>query len=135
LSAPGGPHAAPVDAAQIEQALTNLVVNAVQATPADPGGVVEVSVNVERAVPPPDHTGAEGEWVAVRVRDRGEGIAPEHLAHVFEPFFTTKDVGTGTGLGLSVTYGIVNDHGGWMTVESQPGIGTTFALFLPHGSS
>jgi len=71
----------------------------------------------------------------VRVRDRGEGIAPENLAHVFEPFFTTKDVGTGTGLGLSVTYGIVSDHGGWMTVESQPGMGTTFALFLPHGSS
>lgn len=135
LCAQGGPYEAPVDAAQIEQALTNLVVNAVQATPSDPGGVVEVSVNLERAVPPPDRAGAEGEWVAVRVRDRGEGIAPEHLEHVFEPFFTTKDVGTGTGLGLSVTYGIVNDHGGWMTVESQVGIGTTFALFLPHGSS
>jgi two-component system NtrC family sensor kinase len=135
LLVPDGRHDAPVDAAQIEQALTNLVVNAVQATPSDPGGVVEVSVKLEHAVPPADHEGAEGDWIAVRVRDRGEGIAPENLAHVFEPFFTTKDVGSGTGLGLSVAYGIVSDHGGWMTVESQPGQGSTFALFLPAGSA
>ncbi len=135
LLVPEGPHAAAVDAAQIEQALTNLVVNAVQAMPSESGGVVEVSVKLEHAVPPVDHTGAEGEWIAVRVRDRGHGIAPENLAHVFEPFFTTKDVGTGTGLGLSVAYGIVSDHGGWMTVESQEGQGSTFALFLPSEAS
>jgi signal transduction histidine kinase len=126
-----GPYEAPVDAAQIEQALTNLVMNAVQATPSDTGGAVEVSVTLEQAVPPSDPAGSGGRFVAVRVCDRGEGIAPENLAHVFEPFFTTKDVGTGTGLGLSVAYGIVNDHGGWMTVESKLGRGTTFALFLP----
>jgi signal transduction histidine kinase len=82
-----------------------------------------------------DHAGAAGDWIAVRVRDRGHGIAPEHLPHVFEPFFTTKDVGTGTGLGLSVAYGIVSDHGGWMTVESREGQGSTFALFLPSEAS
>jgi len=65
------------------------------------------------------------------VRDRGQGIAPEHLPHVFEPFFTTKDIGSGTGLGLSVAYGIASDHGGWIDVASEPGQGSTFALFLP----
>ncbi|HEY8038407.1 MAG TPA: HAMP domain-containing sensor histidine kinase [Polyangiaceae bacterium] len=125
----GGPQETNVDAVQIEQALTNLVVNAVQAMPG--GGTVEVSVGRERARPPPDHGATEGEWVAVRVRDTGEGIAPEHLPHVFEPFFTTKDVGSGTGLGLSVAYGIVRDHGGWIDVASRPESGTTFSLFLP----
>jgi signal transduction histidine kinase len=131
LRAPGRPYVAPVDAAQVEQALTNLIVNAVQATPTDAGGAVEVTVGIEHAVPPADHGGAEGAWIAVRVRDRGGGIAPDDLPHVFEPFFTTKEVGTGTGLGLSVAYGIVSDHGGWMTVESAPGEGSTFAMFLP----
>jgi two-component system, NtrC family, sensor kinase len=118
-----------VDAAQIEQALTNLVVNAVQAMPN--GGRVEVDVRRERARPPADHGGPEGEWIAVRVHDHGEGIPPEILQHVFEPFFTTKDVGTGTGLGLSVAYGIAQDHGGWIAADSSPGQGSTFALFLP----
>jgi two-component system NtrC family sensor kinase len=125
----GGPFSTSLDAGQIEQALTNLVVNAVQATPG--GGQVDVSVSRERARPPSDHGCSEAEWIAVRVRDRGEGIAPEHLPHVFEPFFTTKDVGSGTGLGLSVAYGIASDHGGWIGVDSEPGQGSTFALFLP----
>jgi signal transduction histidine kinase len=65
------------------------------------------------------------------VRDEGEGITPEHLPHVFEPFFTTKAVGEGTGLGLSVTHGIVEDHGGFVDVESVPGKGSIFAVHLP----
>ncbi|HTQ48739.1 MAG TPA: HAMP domain-containing sensor histidine kinase [Polyangiaceae bacterium] len=131
LDASGGRHGteADVDAGQIEQVLTNLVVNAVQAMPR--GGPVEVSVCRERATPPADHGGAEGEWLAVRVRDRGEGISPDVLPHVFEPFFTTKDVGTGTGLGLSVAHGIASDHGGWIAVESQPIRGSTFIVYLP----
>jgi signal transduction histidine kinase len=129
LDASGGPHEADVDAGQIEQVLTNLVVNAVQAMPR--GGPVEVRVRGERAAPPADHGGAEGEWLAVRVRDRGEGIAPEVLPHVFEPFFTTKDVGMGTGLGLSVAHGIVRDHGGWITADSRPMHGSTFVVYLP----
>jgi two-component system NtrC family sensor kinase len=131
LEASGGPHEADVDAGQIEQVLTNLVVNAVQAMPR--GGPVEVSVRRERAKPPADHGGAEGDWLALRVRDQGEGIAPDVLPHVFEPFFTTKDVGTGTGLGLSVAHGIVSDHGGWIAVESSPMHGSTFVVYLPAG--
>jgi len=129
LSDTGRPFLTTLDAGQIEQAITNLVVNAVQATP--DGGEVEVRVSRERALPPSDNRGGYEEWIAVRVRDRGQGIAPEHLAHVFEPFFTTKDVGSGTGLGLSVAYGIASDHGGWIDVASEPGQGSTFALFLP----
>jgi len=128
LNDAGGPYSTSLDAGQIEQALTNLVVNAVQATP--DGGEVAVCVTRERAGPPSDRGGSEGEWIAVRISDRGEGIAPEHLPHVFEPFFTTKDVGSGTGLGLSVAYGIASDHGGWIDVVSEPGRGCTFALFL-----
>jgi len=133
LDAQGGPQEADVDAGQIEQVLTNLVVNAVQAMPQ--GGPVEVSVRRERATPPADHGGTEGEWLAVRVRDRGEGMAPDVLPHVFEPFFTTKDVGTGTGLGLSVAHGIASDHGGWIAAESRPMHGSAFVVYLPPGQS
>jgi two-component system, NtrC family, sensor kinase len=121
-----------VDAAQIEQALTNLVVNAVQAIGhGASGGAVDVTVTRARAVSAADDERREADWVALRVRDNGAGIAPENLPHVFEPFFTTKDVGKGTGLGLSVAHGIVRDHGGWVDVASEPGHGSTFTLFLP----
>jgi two-component system, NtrC family, sensor kinase len=59
------------------------------------------------------------------------GIAPDALAHIFEPFFTTKDVGEGTGLGLSVCHGIVQEHRGWITVDSTPGRGSRFSVYLP----
>lgn len=133
LDKSGGPYEADVDAGQIEQVLTNLVVNAVQAMPR--GGPVEVSVRRERAKPPADHGGPEGEWLALHVRDHGQGIAPDVLPHVFEPFFTTKDVGTGTGLGLSVAHGIVSDHGGWIAVESSLMHGSTFVVYLPFAQS
>jgi signal transduction histidine kinase len=128
-----GRHEANIDAAQIEQVLTNLVVNAVQAMPS--GGEVEVSVREERARPPAEHGGDDAQWVTICVRDHGDGIAPHDLTHIFEPFFTTKDIGQGTGLGLSVAYGIVRDHGGWIDVESTPGKGSVFALFLPTEAS
>jgi signal transduction histidine kinase len=131
LDASGCPYEADVDAGQMEQVLTNLLVNAVQAMLR--GGAVEVSVRRERATPPADHGGAEGDWLAVRVRDHGQGIAAEALPHIFEPFFTTKDVGTGTGLGLSVAHGIVSDHGGWIAVDSHPMHGSTFVVYLPAG--
>jgi signal transduction histidine kinase len=125
----GGSCETRIDAVQIEQALTNLVVNAVQAMTTQ--GDVSVAVRREQRRPPADHGGPQGEWIAVQVSDSGRGIAPEHLPRVFEPFFTTKDVGEGTGLGLSVAYGIVRDHGGWIEVQSEPGKGSTFTLFLP----
>jgi len=81
--------------------------------------------------PPADIEGTEGPYVCVRVADEGEGIAEENIPHLFEPFFTTKDVGEGTGLGLSVAYGIVRDHGGWIAVKSELGKGSLFAVYLP----
>ena len=69
----------------------------------------------------------------IDVQDEGVGILEEHVAHVFEPFFTTKDVGSGTGLGLAVAYGIVRDHGGWIEVETEPGRGSLFRVFLKNG--
>ncbi|HEY8927475.1 MAG TPA: HAMP domain-containing sensor histidine kinase, partial [Polyangia bacterium] len=116
------------DATQVEQALTNLVVNAIQASPE--GGEVTVEACLTRAAPPSDPAGVERVFARVDVRDRGAGIAPEHGPRIFEPFFTTKDVGEGTGLGLSVAYGIARDHGGWIAVDSVPGQGTCFSLFL-----
>jgi signal transduction histidine kinase len=123
------PVPAEADAGQIEQAMTNLVMNAIQAM--EKPGTVSLLIDRARARPPADHGGPEGDFLRVRVRDEGSGIAPEHLAHVFEPFFTTKDVGEGTGLGLSVTYGIVREHGGWIALESERGRGTELSVYLP----
>jgi signal transduction histidine kinase len=120
---------AEVDAGQIQQALTNLVMNGIQAM--SRGGELTVSLTREHREPPPARGGPAGDWLAMRVRDQGDGIRPEDLPHVFEPFFTTKDVGEGTGLGLSVTWGIVEEHGGWIEVESELGKGTSFTVYLP----
>ncbi len=125
----GPPVLARVDLNQIQQALANIVVNAIQALPE--GGRLHVRVGTERALPPDEPGAIEHDWVCITVHDEGPGIAPENLPHVFEPFFTTKDVGEGTGLGLSVAHGIVTDHGGWVGVDSAPGQGTTFRVFLP----
>jgi signal transduction histidine kinase len=116
-----------VDAGGIEQVLTNLIVNAVQAMPR--GGEVDVALGRESAKAP--GASAPASYVCIRVRDHGDGIAEEHIAHIFEPFFTTKDVGEGTGLGLSVTHGIVEDHGGFIDVATTAGQGTTFSVYLP----
>ncbi|MDB4945666.1 MAG: sensory box histidine kinase/response regulator [Labilithrix sp.] len=118
-----------VDASQLEQAITNLVINAVHAMPE--GGTVTVATRNSRAAPAGAPT-ATRECAIVEIRDDGDGIAPEHLERIFEPFFTTKGVGEGTGLGLSVTHGIIEDHEGWMTATSVPGEGSIFTLFLPH---
>jgi len=105
-------------AAKINQVFLNILMNAAQAC--GPGGVVEVRTRA----------GEEGGAV-IEVEDNGGGIRPEHLPHIFEPFFTTKPVGQGTGLGLSVGYGIVRDHGGRIDVESEVGRGSVFRIRLP----
>jgi two-component system NtrC family sensor kinase len=126
----GAPCLVDAEAPQIEQVLTNLVMNAIHAT--DGAGEVAITIDSARMKPPADLGGPEETYVRVRVRDRGRGIAPEHLAYVFEPFFTTKDVGEGTGLGLSIAYGIIREHAGWIFAESEPAHGTTLTFCLPR---
>jgi PAS domain S-box-containing protein len=129
-----GPAHVRADPGMIEQVLLNLVVNARDAMPL--GGQLSIEVSlVEGAAQPGGPVRPAGSWVCLRVTDTGSGIAAEHLPHIFEPFFTTKDVGKGTGLGLATTYGIVQQHGGWIEVESQVDRGTTFRVFFPHVSA
>lgn len=109
------------DATEMEQVITNLLMNAVQAMPN--GGVIHVRATTE--VEP------TGPLACVSVEDEGVGIPEDDLVRVFDPFFTTKGVGEGTGLGLSVSYGIVQDHGGRMEVESAVGRGARFTIRLP----
>ena len=111
----------------LRQAMTNLVVNGIQAMPK--GGGLTVTAGVAEATPP---RGDEPRTCLVlAVQDEGAGIPVGERERVFEPFFTTKDVGNGTGLGLAITQEIVVEHGGWITVESELGVGTRFAVHLP----
>jgi signal transduction histidine kinase len=123
------PDAVDVDAGQLQQAITNLVVNAVQSMTAP--GEVAVLVGRGRAAVPADLGGGERDCLSIAVQDHGSGVSQEDLAHVFEPFFTTKDVGEGTGLGLSVAYGIVREHQGWIDATSKVGEGSTFSIYIP----
>jgi CheY-like chemotaxis protein len=120
------------DRAQIEQVLMNLAVNARDAMPT--GGTLSIRTDVAEADTTvlPAHTGAvHVPHVRLRVTDTGDGMTPDVLAHLFEPFFTTKERGQGTGLGLATVYGIVEQSGGRISVESAPGHGTTFTLTFP----
>ena len=103
---------------QLNQVWMNLLVNAAQAVSAN-GGEVRIT------------TRADEESVTIAISDTGNGIAPEHLNRIFDPFFTTKPVGEGTGLGLSISFGIVERHGGIITVETEINEGTTFTVKLP----
>jgi signal transduction histidine kinase len=128
----GDDNSAEVDEVQIGQAITNLVMNGVQAMPS--GGRLSVRVATAHLRPPVDVGQTERDFVQIAVHDEGAGIAADVLPHVFEPFFTTKRVGEGTGLGLSVSYGLVREHGGWISVASAPDQGATFTIHLPRGS-
>lgn len=119
-----------IDPVQVQQVLANLVMNGIQAMPA--GGALTLGVVRTRAERPHDLGGEVVPCVAVVVADDGEGMDPATLAQVFDPFFTTKNVGEGTGLGLSVAYGIIREHGGWIDARSTPGEGTTFTVFFPE---
>ena len=103
---------------QLNQVFLNILVNA--------GHAIENRGSIKVA------TFCEGENVVVAISDSGCGISPEHLDRIFDPFFTTKPVGQGTGLGLSLSYGIVRKHGGRIEVQSNPGVGTTFRIVLPQ---
>ena len=117
------------DDCQLTQVLTNLVVNAIQSI-GDDGTVTIVTHTVEQ-VAPPYVGGATQTWMAIEVRDTGAGMDDATRERIFEPFFTTKQVGEGTGLGLSVSWGIVREHGGWIDVQSSLNAGSTFTVFLP----
>jgi len=122
-----------VDGGQMEQVLVNMAVNARDAMPN--GGTLSIktshftnldSVPLGADIMPPGH------WVKIEVSDTGTGIPPEIMQRIFEPFFTTKDVGQGTGLGLATVFGIVRQTGGYLTVHSEVGVGTTFTVYLPR---
>jgi PAS domain S-box-containing protein len=127
--APGAP-AAFADSKQLDLTLLNLAINARDAMP--DGGTLCITTSLETAGPPsrPEHPPA-GDYVVISVGDTGTGIAPELLGRIFEPFFTTKEPGRGSGLGLSQALGFVQQSGGGITVDSNPGQGTTIRLYLP----
>ena len=121
------------DETQISNAIINLVVNARDAMPK--GGSVTISTANETTTTPAALGTAimpAGDYVRIEVADTGIGIPKEHLGKIFDPFFTTKDVGQGTGLGLATVYGIVKQTGGFITVDSEVGKGTTFRIYLPR---
>jgi PAS domain S-box-containing protein len=124
------------DGSQIEQVLVNLAVNARDAMPF--GGTLTLrTANVTLAEPlNASHLPAPaGDYVLISVRDTGEGMSPQVLAHLFEPFYTTKEVGKGTGLGLAMIYGIIKQLGGGVDVASAAGEGSRFDLYLPRYSA
>lgn len=115
------------DMGQINQVLNNLVINACQAMPG--GGTIHIEVS-NTTLNASDHENLEeGPYIHISIQDSGKGIPPEVLPHIFDPFFSTKK--SGKGLGLATSYAIINKHGGTITATSEPGKGTTFALFLP----
>jgi len=109
----------PCDFSQIQQALMNIIINGTEAMP-DKG---ELTIK--------SHHLPEDEFIEIEISDTGTGIPEDHLLKVFDPFFTTKDAGKGVGLGLSIAYGIVNEHKGSIEVKSKAGKGTTFIIKLP----
>jgi two-component system, NtrC family, sensor kinase len=117
-----------VDAKQLQQVLTNIITNAAEAVDVDlaraaaPRGRVAVTVDED----------ASGAYVVVRVQDNGRGIAPEDQARIFEPFYTTKGEQRGTGLGLSVSLGIIRKHEGTIEIDSEAGHGTVVSVVLPR---
>jgi CheY-like chemotaxis protein len=120
------------DEGTLEQVVTNIVVNARDAMAE--GGLLEIltrNAEVEEAECEGDSEAQAGRFVELMIRDTGQGMDAEKMKRIFEPFYTTKGPTRGTGLGLSVAYGIVKEHGGWVRVESEPGKGSLFRVYLP----
>src|SRR6266404_5434378 len=124
---------AKVDQGQFEQVIINLAVNARDAM-LDGGRLLIRTANIcwERAERRGHEVMPAGEYVLVEVADTGVGIPYGNLERIFEPFFSTKEVGSGTGLGLSTVYGIVKQTGGFIFVDSAPGRGANFQIYLPR---
>ena len=122
------------DATQIYQVLMNLGANAEYAMRAT-GGILEISlddIEIDETAAALQSNLRPGSYVRLRVRDTGVGMSEDVVERIFEPFYTTKDIGEGTGMGLAVVHGIVESHGGVMTVDSTPGAGSAFSLYLPR---
>jgi CheY-like chemotaxis protein len=121
------------DPTQIHQVIMNLSTNAYHALQ-ETGGKLEVSLkeinlNYEESL---QRVGIKvGRHLELTVKDNGQGMTPQVLERIFDPYYTTKKQGKGTGLGLSVTHGIIKNHGGDISVSSQPGVGSTFSVYLP----
>lgn len=121
-----------VDAGQLENALLNIAINARDAM--DGAGALQIRSAITYLDEPramPTRTAPIGTYVMIAIRDTGKGMPPDVIARIFEPFFTTKEIGKGSGLGLSMVYGFVVQSGGYVEVESQPGQGTEFRIYLP----
>jgi two-component system, cell cycle sensor histidine kinase and response regulator CckA len=116
------------DEGQVEQVVHNIVLNAKQAMPR--GGQVDVRCQNVRFHLPHETTDDERHFVRISISDQGPGIATDHVERIFDPYFTTKP--SGTGLGLAVSHAVVQNHGGFIKVESEPGRGTTFHVYLPR---
>ncbi|NOY64325.1 MAG: PAS domain S-box protein, partial [Nitrospirae bacterium] len=121
------------DVGLLEQSVLNLILNAIDAMPE--GGnlnletdLVKIDSNYKKRIAPDVK---EGPYIRISVKDTGSGIPPDKIDRIFDPFFTTKGPDKGTGLGLAMTYGIIKDHGGYITVDSIVGKGTTFEIYLP----
>ena len=120
-----------VDPRQLEQVILNLVVNANDAMPEGGDLWIETCDISEGRGRSFEHSEVKGRVVCLKVRDSGVGIDPDIVNHIFEPFFTTKEMSKGTGLGLAMVYGIVRQSDGFITVDSEPGGGATFEVYLP----
>jgi len=117
------------DADLLQQVFINLFLNSLHAM--KPDGNIRIAAEVMRNGAPAGSAANTGDWLKISFEDNGAGIAPENLDRVFDPFFTTKDIGEGTGLGLSVSYGIIKDHEGEIKVESELDKFTRFLIYLP----
>lgn len=132
VSSAPAPLVVEVDGGMVEQVLMNLVLNARDAQQS--GGAIVITT-MARTLPPDSPSGLPpGNYAVLSVRDTGSGIPEDHLPRLFEPFFTTKPTGQGTGLGLATVYGIVQQHGGTVRVETTLGLGTTMEVWLPASS-